>query len=260
MQSPSILPTLQRLAIGLVAGLGILLAACSTAAIEAAPTATPIVSPSAPSPTPAPPQAEPSAAPANSPAPAATASSATDGQLRLVLASDGNEARYRVREQLASLSFPSDAVGATSAISGTLVIEADGTVVRGESRFVIDLQALRSDSSLRDGFIQRNTLETSRFPTVEFVPTEALGLPSPLPASGEVTFQLVGELTLHGATRSTTWEVTARIEGQELIGSAATTFTFGDFNLTIPSVARVLSIEDHIQLEYDFHFVLDPAR
>ena len=43
---------------------------------------------------------------------------ATDG-LELVVAPDGNEVRYRVREQLVGLDLPNDAVGATSDVTGS---------------------------------------------------------------------------------------------------------------------------------------------
>jgi polyisoprenoid-binding protein YceI len=242
--------------------LGLCLTACSGGATQAATSAPPTSIPPTPTqpapsatllPAAPPTQADPGATPA---APTETASPAADDRLRLVLAAEGNEARYVVTEQLAGFSFPSDAVGVTSAISGALVLTADGKVVSEESKFVVDLTTLTSDSGMRDNFIQRNTLETNRFPTAEFVPTEAAGLPSPLPASGEVTFQLSGELTIHGVTRPATWEVTAQVVGQELVGRASTRFTFGDFGMTIPQVARVLSIEDNIRLEYDFRLVL----
>ena len=87
------------------------------------------------------------------------------------------------------------------------------------------------------------------------MPTEAAGLPSPLPTSGEVTFQLTGNLIIHGVTRPTTWEVTGQVNEQEFTGIAKTNFTFADFGLTIPRVARVLSVEDNIRLEYDFLLV-----
>jgi len=245
-------PKFQR-ALALAAGWGLLLTACAPA-----PTATP--SPAAPSDQPV-----PAASPTTAADVSATAEPATDpaagGLLRLVLAPDGNEARFRVREQLAGLAFPSDAVGATSAIEGALVLTPDGgslSVVSDQSSFVVDLTTLRSDSSMRDNFIRRNTLETDRFPTAEFIPTEAVGLPSLLPTSGEVNFQLVGQLTVHGVTREATWDVTAQIvDDKTLAGTASTSFTFGEHGMTIPRVARVLSIEDHIQLEYDFRLVLE---
>ena len=38
---------------------------------------------------------------------------------------------------------------------------------------------------MRDGYVQRRTLETEKFPMIEFVPKRAVGLPVPLPAGME---------------------------------------------------------------------------
>lgn len=207
--------------------------------------------------------ASPTAAPtsaANVPtATAATQSTAVSstGAIRFELTGEGNEARYRVREQLASLALPSDAVGVTSDISGVLVLSADGTaIVSDESKFVVDLTGLKSDRSMRDRYIQNNILQTNSHPTVELVPKQIVGLDTPLTASGEVAFQLIGDLTVNGITRSTTWEVTGTAtEGREITGTATTHFTFEDFGLSQPRVPSVLSVKDNIQLEFDFHFV-----
>ena len=196
-----------RLNLILWAGLAVTLVACSGAATDPATTV----------PAAAPPQAQPSAPPAG---PSAASATAGDRRLRWTLAPEGNEARYRVREQLATLSLPSDAVGVTASMTGTIVIDPDGKVVSEESKFVVDLRTLKSDKSRRDGYVQRNTLQTSQYPTALFVPTEVIGLPSPLPTSGQATFQLVGDLTVRDVTRSTTWDVTVNVNGQELIGTA----------------------------------------
>src|SRR5688572_12018089 len=55
-------------------------------------------------------------------------------ETRLVLAATGNEARYRVREQLAGVDFPNDAVGVTSAITGEIVLDDAGKVIPSRSR------------------------------------------------------------------------------------------------------------------------------
>lgn len=191
--------------------------------------------------------------------PAENPPSAAEAPIRLTLAPEGNEARYRVREQLVELSFPSDAVGATKDVSGGLVIQSDGTLVRDGSGFEVDLSTFKSDNSRRDRYIQNNTLQTSTYPTATFAPTEAIGLPSPLPSSGEVTFQLAGEMTAHGVTHPVTWEVGAQVvDGKELVGSATTSVTFEDFGMRAPRVSVVLSVEETIRLELDFHFLIDP--
>lgn len=182
------------------------------------------------------------------------AAAQTDGRVHLTVAPDGNEARFRVREQLARIDFPSDAVGTTTNVTGMLVLEADGRVVREQSRFTIDLSTLATDSDRRDNYIRRRTLVTDTFPTAVFVPTELRRLSFPL-RDGEHTFQLVGDLTLKEVTRPTTWDVTARVANGVVTGLAKTTFTFDTFEMTKPRVGSVLSVADDIRLEYEFRLV-----
>jgi polyisoprenoid-binding protein YceI len=164
---------------------------------------------------------------------------------------EGSEVRYRVREQLVGLTFPNDAVGATSAVEGGVVFDAQGRVLPGDSRFTIDLKTLRSDEARRDNYVRRNTLETDRYPTVTFVPTEARRLPFPLPQSGSLPFELVGDLTVKDATRRVTWNATASFDGPRVTVRARTAFRFGDFGLKVPRVSVVLGVEDDIKLEAD---------
>ncbi len=196
-------------------------------------------------------------------APAGTSATAPDSRpaaaVTFRIVPDQSEARYRVREQLAALPFPSDAVGRTQAISGTVAFAADGSIISPASKVTVDLRTLRSDQARRDNFIRRNTLEVDRYPTAEFLPREARGLRWPLPTSGEATFQLVGDMTIHGTTRPVTWDVTARFDGNRVTGTATTSFKFEDFNMQVPRVAVVLSVEDNIRLEVDFTFVGEAA-
>lgn len=179
---------------------------------------------------------------------------------RYVVAPAGNEARFRVREQLAGMDFPNDAVGKTSQITGAIVVSADGKIVRDGSSFTVELTSLVSDNSRRDGYIRRNTLQTDSFPKAVFVPTSAKGLPAVLPATGETAFELVGDLTIHGVSKPSTWQVKAvRSVSGAVTGTATTSFPFAEFRMTIPKVARVLSVDDRITLEYDFTLVPEPV-
>lgn len=172
---------------------------------------------------------------------------------RYVVAPTGNEARYRVREQLVGLDLPNDAVGVVKEITGSLLVDPSGNVVRDSSKIIVTLTSLKSDKDRRDGYVQRRTLETDKFPTVELVPTSFKGLGGKLPAT-PTAFDLVADLTVHGTTRPTTWKVTARQQGADIVGTANTAFTFKDFSLDQPKVPVVLSVNDTIKLEYDFRF------
>jgi polyisoprenoid-binding protein YceI len=189
----------------------------------------------------------------------AGAQSAPTGPIRLTLAAQGNEARFIVREQLAGAELPNDAIGVTRAITGGITLDARGRVDSSASRISVDLTTLTSDRARRDNFIKRRTLVTDSFPTAELVVTGIRGLPATLPASGTMTLVLNGHLTIHGVTRPSTWDVTARVEGESILGLAVTRIKFGDFGMTQPRVAVVLSVVDDIRLEYDFHFVREAS-
>jgi polyisoprenoid-binding protein YceI len=189
---------------------------------------------------------------------AMTAPLAAQEASRWRVAPQENEARYLVREQLARFEFPNDAVGRTSQVTGAIVLDGNGQVVAGESRFVINMASLESDSDRRDNFVRRNTLQTDAHPNVVFVPRSFTGLPWPLPESGAMQFRMTGDLTVRGETRPVTWEVMAQVSNGALRGEARTQFTFADFDITKPRVASVLSVADDIRLEYSFFLV--PAR
>lgn len=173
------------------------------------------------------------------------------GAVRFVLG-EGSEARYRVREQLAGLEFPNDAVGATSQVTGQVVLDGNGAVVAASSRFDVDLASLKTDQDRRDNYVRRNTLETEQYPTAVLVPTEIRGLASPLPTSGAHSFELVGDLTIHGVTTSSVWNVDAVFGEGTITGTARTEFTFEEHGIQKPRLARVLSVADQIRLELDF--------
>ena len=166
----------------------------------------------------------------------------------------GNEARYRVREQLAGFDFPNDAIGRTSAVTGAINFDDSGAIVAAGSQINIGVGGLTSDKERRDGFVRRRLLETDSFPTVTLALTSASGVNLPLAEADSSRFTLNGNLTVKRETRPTTWQVTAIRSGDVVTGTATTAFTFADFNMEKPRVRSVLSVADTIKLEYDFQF------
>ncbi len=201
---------------------------------------------------------------AGAPAPADSAAAARLEQqaaLHLVVAAGKNEARYRVRERLMGRELDNDAVGVTSDVSGGIAVDRAGAVIPALSRFTVQLAGLTSDQARRDNYLRRRLLQTDSFPAIVFAPTAVKGLPAAAVGAQDgaaYTFQLLGDLTVRGVTRPSVWQVTARREAGNVVGSAATAFTFTDFGLAQPRVPVVLSVADTIRLEYDF--TLGPAR
>lgn len=167
----------------------------------------------------------------------------------------GNSAQYRVREQLAGVEFENDAVGVTRDIGGTIRFDADGRLVTAGSTITIGLASLTSDKDRRDGYVRRRTLQTDAHPNATLSVTGIEGLSAPLPEAGEASFALLGTLTIRDRNFPTRWKVTAQFADGHVTGAATTSFTFEEAGLQKPSVMSVLSVQDTITLEYDFHFI-----
>ena len=206
----------------------------------------------------------PFAVTASTPAPAALETPLSAGvgmrseATRVDLVVGDSEARYRAQEVLVGRGA-NEAVGTTRNVSGTIQVETDGTITADQSRIMVDLTSLQSDSSTRDNYIKRNTLQVGEFPNAVFVVSSAPGLPVPLPTNGSATFELVGDLTVRGVSRPTTWQATATFAEREVTGSATTTVLMTDFGMTPPRVGSVVSIEDSVKLELDVRATVAPS-
>ena len=153
-----------------------------------------------------------------------TTAKAAPAPTRLVLAPNGNQARFIAREMLAANTIENDAIGTTTAITGALTLDGQGRVDATTSRFIVALDSLKSDRSMRDRYIKGRTIETTQFPTAELVVRELQGLPAPLPAYGAMTFTLIGDLTIHGVTKPSSWQVTAVADADRLHREGVNTF------------------------------------
>ncbi len=130
----------------------------------------------------------------------------------------------------------------------------DGSIDTTQSKLSFDLRTLKSDQSMRDGYIQHRTLETDKYPMAVFVPKSISGMPNPL--AGQVGLELSGDMTIHGTTAPLTWQGIATVDERSGIvaGRASTHFTFEKFGLTPPKIFRVMSVADSITLEVEFKF------
>lgn len=197
------------------------------------------------------------------PTPSASGSTATPastpGPGTWTIAS-GSVAGYRVREQLASLPAPSDAVGRTSAITGTFTLtqSTSGYSVTAAA-FTVDVSTLTSDQSRRDQRIHSQGLESGRYPTATFQLSAPIALPATAAAGQTLKVSATGALTIHGVTKTVTIPIDARLSGSqiELVGSI--TFPFSDFGMTPPSIGGFVSVQPNATLEFQLNLAYSGA-
>lgn len=157
---------------------------------------------------------------------------------------DGSEAGYRVREKLANLPAQSDAVGRTHDVSGTVVID-DSSV--SAASFEVQLATLQSDEERRDNRV-RSALQTDQFPTATFELTTPIDLADPNAES--VRVDAVGDLTIHGVTKSVTIPIEAARNRNQLELVGAITLPMADYGITPPSIGGFVTVEDDGTLEF----------
>jgi polyisoprenoid-binding protein YceI len=197
----------------------------------------------------------------SAPAPLALTSPAATAQSPALTASEipgtwtvGSKsvAGYRVREQLAFLSAPSDAVGRTSQITGNATIAVSGTTLTvTAASFDVNVESLTSDQSMRDNHIQTLGLESAQFPHATFVLSSPVTLPANATSGAEIHVSLQGALSIHGTTKTVTIPAQARLTGAQIEVVGSITFPWGEFDMQAPNVGGFVSVDSTATMEFD---------
>jgi polyisoprenoid-binding protein YceI len=110
-----------------------------------------------------------------------------------------------------------------------------------------------SDEPRRDAQFRGRIMQTSTYPRAQFALSKPVELGS-LPAEGATrTVRVTGTLTLHGTTRTVTFELTGRRTRATVQVSGSIPITFADWSIPNPSFGPV-STEDHGTLELLLNF------
>ncbi len=146
-----------------------------------------------------------------------------------------------------------DTIGRTQAIAGQLELNLDElTAALGDNHFTVQLNTLESDQSLRDGWLRDNGPRFDDYPEATFVATAIEGAPTSYNDGDEVTFQLVGDLTIREITQPVTFAVTARLAGETLTGTATTRTLMSNFGIEPPDFIGTLTVADEFGIEVQF--------
>ncbi len=162
--------------------------------------------------------------------------------------SDTTQAAYFANEKLASLPLPSTAEGTTTNVQGEIHLAPTGLDPSLPTKITIGLTSLKSDSSQRDGQVQRY-LQTSQYPTATFTATKLTGFPAAFTPGQPAQMQMTGTLDVHGVQKEVTWDVKANKSGNVLTGLATLKVNFGDFGLQVPNIAGIVTVQDGLTLQ-----------
>ncbi|GCE25247.1 hypothetical protein KDA_07310 [Dictyobacter alpinus] len=179
------------------------------------------------------------------------ASSSTD--LRsFEIVPDKTTASYKVHENLIIRNLPStDAIGKTRDVHGTFRVSTKQAPQVATLHLTVNLSTLKTDEPRRDQYVRTQALETDTYPNAEFTSTCAAGLPVQYTDGQQVSFQLPGNLTMHGKTNQETFAVTGKVSGNTITGTASTSLFMTDFGIQPPNLANVAIAENKVVISID---------
>jgi len=167
----------------------------------------------------------------------------------------GSLAGYRVQEVLVGQN--ATAVGRTSKVWGSVTI-AGTTVTKGS--FTVDMASVVSDQSQRNARFDGPIMDVSQFPTAMLTLSAPIDLGT-IPADGVVEhYNTVGDLDMHGVTKSVSFPVTAERVGSGIDVLADIPITFSDWNIANPSIGGFVTTANSGTLEVLLHLTQGPGN
>jgi hypothetical protein len=163
----------------------------------------------------------------------------------------GSVAGYRVREKLGFLPAESDAVGRTSQITGSATVAESGDIVTiSKASFVVAVNTLKSNESMRDQHIQTIGIQSATYPKATFVLSSPLTLPAGALSGETVHASVTGVFNIHGTARTETVPLEMRLSDAKIQAAGSLTFPWGRFNMTAPSVGGFVNVSDKATMEF----------
>lgn len=179
------------------------------------------------------------------------AETASSGERTFVVVPGESTASYIVNEEfladaLSKLGIDAGekvVTGSTGDVEGSLTIDPENRTL-SDGVITVNMTTLVTGEDRRDNWLQSKGPQFGNFPTAEFVATGIEGAPDSFTEGEEVSFQLMGDLTVRDATLPVTFDVTATVSGDTLTGVAETNMNISDFGITPPDFARTLKVAD----------------
>lgn len=170
------------------------------------------------------------------------------------ISSEESQVEYIINEVLNGSDFM--VVGVTNQVAGDILINLSDPSQTEIGEIAINARTFETDEDRHDNSVARFILKSKGENANEFItftPTSISTLPASIAVGDTLELEITGDLTIAGTTNSVSFSGTFTLESADrLVGSAETTVNYADFNLSIPDVPFVASVEDSVILRIAF--------
>ena len=153
---------------------------------------------------------------------------------------EGSEATFTVNEKLSRLPLPNDAVLRTEEISGEIDLS------KGSASLVINLHALKSDQSRRDGYVRDRMFPRQPDATISI--TEFPEIPASFADEETLTSSVTATVNVNGTDAEIEFSIEVWLDPDRLLVLVKGDFVWADFGMTAP-VSRLFVVMDDVHVE-----------
>ena len=178
-----------------------------------------------------------------------------DQQVYRIAAADSN-ASFSLQETLRGNRIT--VVGTTNGdndIAGDVLVDFVNPAQSQIGTINFNARTLQTDNEFRNRAIRSEILDSNNdeYEFIRFEPTDIQNFPENPAVGDELSFQIVGNLTIKDATRETTWDATVTLVSEDRMeGSASTVVDRTNFGLSIPDAPGVANVAEDVTLEIEF--------
>jgi polyisoprenoid-binding protein YceI len=179
-------------------------------------------------------------------------------------AGNDNQQVYRISASDSIVSFQLEedlrgqrnvVTGETQEVAGDILVDFDNPAMSEVGTIRINARTLATDNDFRNRAIRTQILQSARdeYEFIEFEPTEIRNFPADPQIGQELTFDVVGNLTIRETTREETFQATVTLVNEDLMEGMATAQVLREnYGLQIPSAPGVANVTDEVQLTINF--------
>ena len=171
----------------------------------------------------------------------------------------GSTATYSVDERL--VGRDTTAVGTTDVLGGDIVINLADPSASVIGDIVVNVEAMESDSAMRDKRLRHDYLESGHHPFVTFVTESIEGLPDLITDGTSAEVTLTGQMTVKETTSTESFTGTLTIDGEALTGTLTSTILLSTYDAGPIKISGFASSGDEVvlTLEVDAKRVVDTS-
>lgn len=164
-----------------------------------------------------------------------------------------SQATFSIGETLRGAPFT--AVGATSEVTGEVSFDWVSPEKSTLSAIKINARTFKTESGSRDSMIRKFILKAED-PANEYIVFKSKsisGLPKTLKEGQQLSLVIRGDLMIAGVTKETQFTGSAIVTKKALSGNASTTIKRADYNIIVPSVPFVASVDEEVKLSINLN-------